>query len=158
MTLPFLKETRPLAVENVPHWGCVWWIVSLRAIQFSLAPIFRANWEKVEGYYFFYSLLGVGKWLGGSQVALVVKEPSRQCRRGKRLGFSPWVGKILWRRACQPTPAFLPGESHGQRSLAGDSPWGRRVGHDVVIKQQQQNNRRVSLIILTILMCTIQWH
>ena len=32
--------------------------------------------------------------------------------------FDPWVGKILWRRARQPTPVFLPGESHGQRSLA----------------------------------------
>ena len=35
-----------------------------------------------------------------------------------RHGFSPWVGKIPWRRAWQPTPVFLPGESHGQRSLA----------------------------------------
>ena len=34
-----------------------------------------------------------------------------------------WVGKISWRRACQPTPVFLPGESHGQRSLVGYSPW-----------------------------------
>ena len=33
-----------------------------------------------------------------------------------------------WRRAWQPTPVLLPGESHGQRSLAGCSPWGRRVG------------------------------
>ena len=33
--------------------------------------------------------------------------------------FSPWVGKIAWRRAWQPTPVFLPGESHGQRSLDG---------------------------------------
>ena len=33
-----------------------------------------------------------------------------------------WVGKILWRRKWQPTPVFLPGESHGQRSLAGYSP------------------------------------
>ena len=43
-----------------------------------------------------------------------------------------WVrsGKIPWRRAWQPTPMFLPGESYGQRSLAGYSPWGRRVGHD----------------------------
>ena len=40
-------------------------------------------------------------------------------------GFDPWVRKILWRRAWQPTPVFLPGESHGQRSLAGYSPWGR---------------------------------
>ena len=52
------------------------------------------------------------------------KEPTCQCRRHKRLGFSPWVGKIPWRRAWQPTPVFLLGESHGQRSLAGYSPWG----------------------------------
>ena len=39
-------------------------------------------------------------------------------------GFDPWVGKIPWRRAWQPTPVFLPGESHGQRSLRGYSPWG----------------------------------
>ena len=38
---------------------------------------------------------------------------------------SPWVGKVPWRRAWQPTPIFLPGESHGQRSLAGCSPCGR---------------------------------
>ena len=35
----------------------------------------------------------------------------------KRLEFYPWFGKIPWRRAWQPTPVFLPGESHGQRSL-----------------------------------------
>ena len=45
------------------------------------------------------------------------KEPVCQCRRCKRCGFDPWLGKIPWRRAWQPTPAFLPGESHGQRSL-----------------------------------------
>ena len=42
------------------------------------------------------------------------KEPDCRCRRRKRLGFDPWVGKIPWRRARQPTPVFLPGESHGQ--------------------------------------------
>ena len=36
------------------------------------------------------------------------------------------VGKIPWRRAWQPTPVFLPGESHGLRTLAGYGPWGRR--------------------------------
>ena len=35
----------------------------------------------------------------------------------RRPGFDPWVGKVPWRRAWQPTPVFLPGESHGQRSL-----------------------------------------
>ena len=37
----------------------------------------------------------------------------------KRHGFDPWVGKNPWRKAWQPTPVFLPGESHGQKSLAG---------------------------------------
>ena len=40
-----------------------------------------------------------------------------------RHGFDPCVGKIPWRRTRQPTPVFLPGESHGQRSLVGYSPW-----------------------------------
>ena len=41
-------------------------------------------------------------------------------------GFDPWVGKIPWRRKWQPTPVFLPGESHGQRTVFGYSPWGRK--------------------------------
>ena len=44
-----------------------------------------------------------------------------QCRRPR---FNPWVGKISWRRKWQPTPAFLPGKCHGQRSLVGYSPRG----------------------------------
>ena len=43
------------------------------------------------------------------------KEPTWQCRRHKRCKVSPWVGKIPWRRAWQPTPVFLPGESPGER-------------------------------------------
>ena len=50
----------------------------------------------------------------------------RICLQCRRPGFSPWVGKIPWRREWQPTPVFWPGESHGQRSLAGDSPWGHK--------------------------------
>ena len=50
------------------------------------------------------------------------KEPTCQCRRHKRHRFNPWVRKILWRRVWQPTPIFLPGECHGQRSLVGYSP------------------------------------
>ena len=52
------------------------------------------------------------------------KEHACQCRRHKRHGFSPWVGRISWRRAWQPIPVLLPGEFHGQRRLAGCSPWG----------------------------------
>ena len=54
------------------------------------------------------------------------KNPACQCRRHKRCGFHPWVRKIRWRRAWQPTPVFLPGESHGQRSLVGYTPRGRK--------------------------------
>ena len=46
-----------------------------------------------------------------------------QCRRSK---FNPCVRKTSWRRAWQPTPVFLPREFHGQRSLAGYSPWGHK--------------------------------
>ena len=43
--------------------------------------------------------------------------------------FDPWVRKIPWRRAWQPIPVFLPGESHAQRSLVGYSHRAKRVGH-----------------------------
>ena len=65
-----------------------------------------------------------GKPLGGSfPSGTSGKEHICQCRRHKRPGFDPWVGKIPWRRAWQPTPVSLPGESYGQRSLEGYSPW-----------------------------------
>ena len=51
------------------------------------------------------------------------KESKCQCRRCR---FDPWVGKIPWRRERQPTPVFLPGESHEQRSLVGYSSWGHK--------------------------------
>ena len=50
------------------------------------------------------------------------KEPACQCRRWKTRELNTGVGKILWRRAWQPTPVFLPGKSPGQRSLLGYSP------------------------------------
>ena len=46
------------------------------------------------------------------------KEHTCPGRRCKRCRFDPWIRKIPWRRAWQPTPVFLPGKSHGQRSLA----------------------------------------
>ena len=49
------------------------------------------------------------------------KEPDCPCRRHKRARFNPWDGKIPWQRAWQPTPTFLLGEAHGQRSLVGYS-------------------------------------
>ena len=50
----------------------------------------------------------------------------RNCLQCRRPRFSLWIGKIPWRRKWQPTPVFLPEESHGQRSLIGYSPRGRK--------------------------------
>ena len=63
--------------------------------------------------------MGLPRWLSS-------KEPTRQCRRCRTHGFSLWFGKIPWRRKWQPSPVFLPRESHGQRSLVGYSPLGRK--------------------------------
>ena len=52
----------------------------------------------------------------------VGKESACQCRRHRECRFDLWVGRTLWRRKWQPTPVFLPGKFHGQRSLAGYSP------------------------------------
>ena len=54
---------------------------------------------------------------GGKEPRLPVQEPLK-----KTLGSIPGSGRFPWRRARQPTPVFLPRESHGQRSLAGYSP------------------------------------
>ena len=64
-------------------------------------------------------------WLSG-------KESACQCRKHK---FNPSVGKNPWRRKWQPTPVFLPGKSHRQRSLVGNSPWVCEVRHDLGTKQ-----------------------
>ena len=57
---------------------------------------------------------GLPRWLRSNESAC-------QCRRYRRHRFDPWVGKIPWRRKWQPTPVFLPGKLHGQRSLTGYS-------------------------------------
>jgi len=75
--------------------------------------------------------VAVAPGLGVSQVEITDKEPACQCRRPKRCRFNPWVGKIPWRRAWQPTPVFLPGESSWAEEPGGlqfiGSP---RAGHD----------------------------
>ena len=72
-----------------------------------------------SGFFWYFIIailpLGLSRWFSG-------KEPACQCRRHKRCGFNPWVRKIPWSRRWQLTPVSLPGESHGQRSLAGYSP------------------------------------
>ena len=68
-----------------------------------------------------------------------------------RRGFNYWVGKIPWRRAWLPTPVFLPGESHEQRSLVGYSPWGHKESNKI---EQQNGNKQ--LIYNTVLVSGTQ--
>ena len=62
--------------------------------------------------------------------ASLVAQQLRICLQYRKPGFNPQVGKMPWRRDWQPIPVFLPGDFHGQRSLAGSGPWGRRVRHN----------------------------
>ena len=89
-----------------------WEVSSLLHLRSVLLPHFYSSLSSV-----FYHLL-FELWL------LRCREPACQCPRHKRCRFNPWVGKIPWRRAWQPTPVFLPGKSHGQRILASYSPQG----------------------------------
>ena len=89
-----------LLQESQPYQTCTHYDGPVAILYFMLCLPFRAF-----------------QWLGG-------KESTCQFRRCKRRGFNPWVRKILWRRKWQPTPVFLPGKSHGHRSLAGYSPQG----------------------------------
>ena len=66
------------------------------------------------------------KILGASQVALVVRKPLASAGDIRDTDSVPRVWKIPWRRAWEPTPVFLPGESHGQSSLVGYSPRGHK--------------------------------
>ena len=72
--------------------------------------------------YVYIHIPRLSRWLCG-------KEYACHCRRCKRCRFDPWVRKIPWRRKWQPTPVFLPGKFHGQRSLAGYSPWSHKESH-----------------------------
>ena len=82
---------------------------------------FRINFFLLSGFHCVYGpqLL----WFpGGSNYY----KPTCQHRSRRRRRFDPWAGKTPWRRAWQPAPVFLPGESSGQRTMAGYHPWGHK--------------------------------
>ena len=79
----------------------------------------------------------------------VGKESACQCRRCM---FESWVRKILCRKEWQPTPVFLPGEFHGQRSLVGYSLWGckeldmtKQACKDKANTKKQKKNLNIAL-------------
>ena len=66
-------------------------------------------------------------------------EPACQFCRHRRHRFRPWRRKTPWRRTQQPPPVFLPGQSHGQRSLVGCSPQGHKESDTTEAIQHAQN-------------------
>ena len=69
--------------------------------------------------------------------SVVKNMPANECR------FDPWVGKIPQRKKWQPTPVFLSGKSHGQKSLEGYNPWVcKRIAHNLATKKKKKNNKR----------------
>ena len=66
----------------------------------------------------------------------MVKNLPANARDIKRCRFDPWIGRIPRRREWQSTPAFLPGESHGQRSLVNSSPWRRKESDTIETTEQ----------------------
>ena len=122
VTNPWYKKGHPtlaLGTERAPAWleGAP------GGEQVRLYPVPWA-WGHV-------GLLRAGTWSRELPRWLSSREVAFQCRRHRMHGFGPQVWKLPWRGKWQPTPAFLPGKSYGQRSLVGYSPWGlKRVGHN----------------------------
>ena len=92
-------------------WGCL---------------LFSTVWRGQELYRDASSHNMSGAIHEASQVAQWNPLPMQETQRCMRHRFDPWLRKIPWRREWLPTPGFLPGEFHGQRSLMGYRPWGHK--------------------------------
>ena len=102
--------------QPAPHKMTFFWDISLPSFQLPSSPnkvVFLTSTSRLSD-------VSASQAPSRASLNLVTvaqcKESACQCRR---YGFHPWIKKIPWRRKCQPTPVFLPGKSHGQRSLAG---------------------------------------
>ena len=107
--LGFSKRTEQPNLLSTKLQSCLW--TSRDTARSPAGQLMFQSYSVLQKY------LGLPRWLSGEESAC-------QCRRHRRCRFYPWVRKIPWRRAWQPTPVFLPGKSHRQRSLSGYSPWG----------------------------------
>ena len=106
-------------LEN-PRDGGVWWAAVYGVAQ-SRTQLKRLSSSSSSSSRYIYIMCSISRldFSHGSDG----KEICLQCGRP---GFNPWNGKLPWRKEWKPTPIFLPGEFHGQRSLAGYSPRGSK--------------------------------
>jgi len=93
-------------------------------------------------------LTAKGNQCRASQVVLVVKNPPANAGDIRDEGSIPETGRPLWGGEWQPTPVFLPRESHGQRSLVGYNPWGCRVEHDWASEQKKKKENSADKILI----------
>ena len=143
----------PHYFSKVPIWGKelsfkklkLTWLLKtqLRDMNFKN---YMMSFVEFCGSSFWYILLGTlrisapGWGFPGSTSG---EESACQCRGPKRFRFGPWFGKIPCSRKWQPTPVFLPGKFHEQKSLAGYSILGsQRVGHDWACVQHPPTHTR----------------
>ena len=148
--LSFLRTGRPLKVprallsdlpELVP-WLLRQWL-HFREVKHILCQIFHKKMRLQFRKWGWYGNYSSPTFPGGASG----KESTCQCRRLKRRGFNPWVRRIPWHRKWQPTPIFLAGKSHGQRSLAAYSPWGHKESDPTEHKHHQP--RELALAVLS---------
>ena len=102
---------------NISHWKVTWEILALQFPQIwdgAKSTSFREFLRRGHQLSCFIEPKRSLGFPGGASG----KEPRCHCRRQKSCGFSPWTEKTPWRRPWQPPPVFLPGKSHGQRTLA----------------------------------------
>ena len=95
-------------IGNLRIWGKGWWLCSRHMNKYLLVILWKGETKYPQVF---------GSFPGGS-------DGKESAGNAGDSGFDPWVGKIPWKRVWQPIPVFLPGESQGQRSLVGYSPWG----------------------------------
>ena len=130
-----------MSSQRSDTWETTCHVKFLGSDEFISNGLKNEGWEPLEGF---------PSWLQGVESNSVRGNWFPWCPIGeestcrwRRCGFDPWVQKIPWRRKWQPNPVFSPGESHGQRSLAGCSPWGhKRVGHDLDTEHQLQGKEQ----------------
>ena len=115
------------------HRNCIWGAISANPQLSRHKKSFSATilGRLVMSFFYFKVLVSNRKlpWFRRSRIRL-------QCRKP---GFDPWVRKIPWRRKWQPTPVFLPGEFHGQRSLVGYSSWGCKFFYKVLASNMKHS-------------------
>ena len=113
----FFTSVQPVKAMN--------WEDTVEEVVFQIVSI-CLSFAHVQFFFFFFSCSVFLKYLQPKGPPQNIGALTGQCKSCKRCGVDPWVGKITCKRKWQPTPVFFLGKSHGQRLLAGYSPWGHK--------------------------------